>query len=64
MRLLANAIITTANEKAEAGRQQQLATLEASVTSRHLRAAALGDAYAIEHIQTVEEAISALGVRS
>lgn len=65
---LAGLKVATAKEKASAAADrevaQSLATLEASVTPRHLRGAALGDQFAIDHIQTVEDAIAALGVRS
>jgi hypothetical protein len=39
---------------------EQIAALEASVTPRNLRGAALGDQYAIDHIQSVEDQIQAL----
>ena len=39
---------------------EQIAALEASVTPRNLRGAALGDQYAIDHIQSVEDHIQAL----
>lgn len=38
----------------------QIATLERQVTPRHLRGAALGDEYAINHIRSIEDQISAL----
>lgn len=40
--------------------EEQIAELEGSITNRNLRGAALGDQYAIDHIQSVEDQISAL----
>ncbi len=39
---------------------QKIAELEAQVTSRNLRGAALGDQYAIDHIQSIENQINDL----
>ena len=39
---------------------QLISELEAQVTSRNLRGAALGDQYAIDHIQSIEDQITAL----
>ena len=39
---------------------EQIATLEASITPRNLRGAALGDGYAIAQIQSVEDQIQVL----
>ena len=39
---------------------QKIASLEASVTPRNLRGAALGDQFAIDKIQAVEDEIKAL----
>lgn len=43
--------------------KEQAEALEATVTDRWVRMAALGDAYAIERLEEVESAIAALGVR-
>jgi hypothetical protein len=40
--------------------EQQIADLECQVTARNLRGAALGDQYAIDHIQSVEDQVEAL----
>ena len=39
---------------------EQIATLEASITPRNLRGAALGDQFAIDKIQAIEDEIQAL----
>ena len=39
---------------------EQIAALEASITPRNLRGAALGDQFAIDKIQAVEDEINAL----
>tara|TARA_R110000765_G_scaffold163910_3_gene268955 strand:+ start:4623 stop:4919 length:297 start_codon:yes stop_codon:yes gene_type:complete len=39
---------------------EQIAALEASITPRNLRSAALGDQFAIDKIQAVEDEIKAL----
>lgn len=39
---------------------QQIAELETTVTDRNIRAAMLGDQYAIDHLQSVEDQIAAL----
>ena len=41
---------------------EQIAALEATVTARWLRGAALGDTYSIAELQKVEDAIAALRV--
>jgi len=47
-------------DNVEADINRQIAVLEASVTDRNLRGAALGDQYAIDHIQSVEDQIALL----
>ena len=49
-----------AAKKSAISAAREIAALEASVTSRNLRCAALGDQFAIDHIQSVEDQIQEL----